>query len=114
MLSVDVYRDPMAVEPKILAGLSTRGLIACCVMAPPSILCVAGAALWAWPTALVAVALLVFDVVPAAWGFWRPEGLMPERWLAYWWRDAVGPRFIFFDGPAHVARGPRRPTIREK
>lgn len=114
MLSVDVFRDPMASEPRILAGLTTRGLAAVCVMVPPSALCVAGAVLWNWPTELVAVILLAVDILPALWGFWRPEGLKPERWLTYAWRDIAGPRFIYFDGPARLTRGPGKPTIRER
>lgn len=114
MLTVDVFKDPMAVEPRILAGLTTRGLAACCIMVPPSALCVVGLVLWGWSAQIVAVVLLLVDDLPALWGFWRPEGLKPERWLAYAWRDWAGPRFIFFDGPAHVARSPRRPSIRER
>ena len=114
MLSVDVFRDPMRGEPKILAGQTSRSLISWCIMLPPSALCVYGAVKWGWSTSIVAVILILVDALPALWGFWRPEGLMPERWLSYAWRDWMGPRFIYFDGPAHVGRGPSRPTIREK
>ncbi len=122
MLQMPVYMEITQIEPKVLLGLSWRRLAACAVMV------VFGGGVWlllcggelglpfggrlSTDLAMPVVSLVV---VPAAlWGFWRPKGLKPERYLAYVARHALSPARLFLDGAARPVRGKARPSVRER
>lgn len=104
----------MDYEPKILWGMTSREWKAVLVGVPYSALLIAAAIVLDWSPQLVAIPGLIVDAPLALWCLWRPMGLKPEQWIAYAWRDAAGPRFIFFGGPAHARRGQKKPTIDER
>lgn len=122
MLQMPVYMEITQIEPKVLLGLSWRKLAACVVMG------VLGGGMWllmcggslglpfgGQVSTDLAMPVVSLVVVPAAlWGFWRPKGLKPERYLAYVARHATSPARLFLDGPARPVRAKVRPSVRER
>lgn len=91
-LEMKVYRDPLRYEAKAMFGLTWRQLGALAMAIP-----IAGGlyALAVWlliehrgatfeEATNAAMVLLVALFLPfAVWGWYRPHGLKPERWLPY-------------------------------
>jgi hypothetical protein len=113
-LQMPVYKEINAVEPKVFKGLSWRQWLAALVMA------VLGGGVWLVCSLLLGqedlgqLLVLVVCIPPAAYGWWRPKGLKPERYLPYLWRYHLGRRQWFYDGPARSSRFSRRATLRER
>lgn len=49
----------------------------------------------------------------ALWGWWRPKGLKPERYLGYMLRQRFGPRVYLLESYV-PARFPGKPSLKEK
>ncbi|GDY90344.1 hypothetical protein MCC01971_19620 [Bifidobacteriaceae bacterium MCC01971] len=49
----------------------------------------------------------------ALWGWRRPKGLKPERYLGYMLRQCFGPK-VYLLAPYVPARFPGKPLLREK
>ena len=49
----------------------------------------------------------------ALWGWWRPKGLKPERYLGYMLRQRFGPKVYPLE-PHVPARFPGKPSLKEK
>lgn len=122
MLQMPVYLEITQIEPKVLLGLSWRKLAACAVMVVFGggvwlLLCggALGLPIGGRVSTDLAMPVVSLVVVPAAlWGFWRPKGLKPERYLAYVARHATSPARLFLDGPARPVRAKARPSVRER
>ena len=122
VLQMPVYGEITRIEPKVLLGLSWRTLAACAVMG------VVGGGVWLLlcggalglpfggrVSTDLAMPVVSLVVAPAAlWGWWRPKGLKPERYLVYVARHAMSPARLFMDGPARPVRAKRKPSVRER
>ena len=114
-LQMPVYKELNSVEPKVMAGMTWRQWAAATGMA------VLGGGSWAVCSLLLhqddvgQIIVLVVCIPFAAYGWWRPKGMKPERYLPYLWRwYGSGQRRIYHDGPAAGARCAKKPTIRER
>jgi hypothetical protein len=90
-LEVQVYKDIRAYEPKVLFGMSWRQIGAVASGA------VVGGVIYAavavvfhstgssWSAATNWAVYVTFPLLMpfAAWGWWRPKGLKPERYIGY-------------------------------
>lgn len=104
-LEMKVYREVQAYEAKVMFGRSWRQLGALALGVP---LATAGFATIAfalhstgstWENATNLAMWVIFPVlIPvAAWGWWRPKGLKPERYIRYVIRHYVNGKVIRYD-----------------
>ena len=98
MLQMRVYKEIANVEAKVMWGLGWRQLAAAACM-----LVLGGGSY------LLFVVCLPF----ALWGWWRPKGLKPERYLGYMLRQRFGPKVYPLE-PHVPARFPGKPSLKEK
>ncbi len=109
-LEMRVYEELTQVNPKVLAGLTFRQLLAVILMAAV----VAGVAvpMWLWGDRELISWMVIPAVAPiAAWGWWKPMGLRLEVWLRHFLRFRLGPRKAVYAnhqvwGSAPVADAP--------
>ena len=115
MLQMPVYGEITRIEPKVLLGLSWRKLAACAVMGVVGGGVALGLPFGGRVSTDLAMPVVSLVVAPAAlWGWWRPKGLKPERYLVYVARHAMSPARLFMDGPARPVRAKRKPSVRER
>ena len=57
--------------------------------------------------------LFVVCLPPALWGWWRPKGLKPERYLGYMLCQRFGRNFHTLEN-LEPARWPAKPSLRER
>lgn len=113
MLQMHVYRELNTLEPKVLWGLSWRQILASVLLA------VFGGGTWAILYFLNLSDLgtyVAFAVcVPiAAFGWWRPQGLKPEKYFKYVFRHTAGQTVYLIDGKPQTAKISRKPKYGEK
>lgn len=115
-LQMPVYREISQIEAKVLLGSSWRQLAAIVPLAAINGgLCalffyVNGALdITTWQMFILFVVALPF----ALFGWWRPHGMMPERFIGYVWRHYWGKNLYFLDGEARQCRVSAHPTIKE-
>ncbi|OZG62487.1 MULTISPECIES: PrgI family protein [Bifidobacterium] len=99
-LQMRVYKEIHGVEAKVQWGMSWRQMLAGALM-----LVVGGGETFVFfwllhQTNLGAALLFVVCAPLAAWGWWRPKGLMPEKYAVYVLRHKFGSNLLFRDGPA--------------
>lgn len=90
-LEVQVYKDVRAYEAKIMFGMSWRqlGAAAAALVLGGGIYAAVTLALHgagqSWNSATTWAMYAMFPVlIPlAAWGWWRPKGLKPEKYIGY-------------------------------
>lgn len=110
-LQMPVYREISAIESKVFLGMSWRQLLAAVLLAV-----VGGGTffpLWllaGWPTSAAMYVVFPPCVPIAMWGWWRPKGLKPEKYLKYVARHMLGRNLWFLDGPAGPFRVSARTT----
>lgn len=114
-LQMPVYLELTTIEPKVFFGLSWRKLAAVAAMT------IVGGGLFALlvfvcgVTTNLAMYLIVPVILPVAlWGFWRPKGLKPEKYLVYVVRHLTSPAVLFLDGPARPSSMPAKPSVKER
>ena len=98
MLQMHVYREVSTLEPKVMWGLSWRQILA------SALLLVLGGGAWflfyfvlgAEDLGMYAVCLLCMPV--AAFGWWRPAGLKPEKYARFVLRHTAGQTVYLLDG----------------
>ncbi|OZG59325.1 PrgI family protein [Bifidobacterium tissieri] len=113
-LQMPVYREISSIESKVFLGLSWRQLLAAVVLA---VVC-GGGYLLLWIVAGLPSDLCMYLVFPpgipiAMWGWWRPRGLMPERYARYLWRHYAHRNVYLLDGPSRRFVTPARPSLKE-
>ena len=104
-LEMKVYREVRAYEAKVMFGLSWRQLGALAVGIPLAGGLFAGIAYalhqtgQSWDDATDAAMWVIFPIlIPvAAWGWWRPKGLKPERFIGYLIRYYLFRKVITYD-----------------
>ncbi|THG24544.1 PrgI family protein [Bifidobacterium pseudolongum] len=114
-LQMPVYLELTTIEPKVFFGLSWRKLAAVAAMVILGggvFVALVFGAHWTTSLAMYAVAPVVLPF--ALFGFWRPKGLMPEKYLKYVVAHLTSPAVLFLDGPAHVTATPSKPSIKER
>jgi hypothetical protein len=114
-LQMPVYREISSIESKVFMGLSWRQLLAAVVLA---VVC-GGGYLLLWlglrvPDDLAMYMVFVPGLPVAMWGWWRPKGLMPERYIVYVWRHYTSRNIYLLDGPARPSHAAARPSIKER
>ncbi|MBT1160926.1 PrgI family protein [Bifidobacterium sp. SO1] len=111
-LQMRVYKEVSNVEAKVMLNLSWRQMLAAALM-----LAVGGGEafvfFWLLKQPDLGTYLLFAVCVPfAAWGWWRPKGLKPERYAVYVLRHAMGQSVYLRDGrPARTRTG--KPSMNE-
>lgn len=120
-LEMKVFKEIHGYEARVLFGLSWRQLGALAVGFPLSCGLFAALSIWlhslghAWQNATnVAMWPMFLILVPAAaWGWWRPKGLMPERFIGYLIRHYLARKVIHYDdiyrSRAHPQRAGHQP-----
>ena len=117
VLQMPVYREITAIEPRVFLGLSWRQL-ACAV--PLALENTGLASLFFyvnqdWNITTWQMALMFVVSLPlAALGWWRPQGLMPEKYFGYVWRHYWSKNLYFRDGDARDVRVGLKSTIKER
>lgn len=113
-LQMPVYKELNSVEPKVMAGMTWRQWAAVIGMGA------LGGGSWAVCSLLLhqddlgQIIVLLVCIPFAAYGWWRPLGLKPEKYLPYLWRWYMGGGHrIYHDGPAGRVRTGVRPSIKE-
>lgn len=112
-LQMRVYKEVSNIEAKVMLNLSWRQMLAAALM---GVIGGGEAFLFFWVLEqpdLGTYLLFAVCVPVAAWGWWRPKGLKPERYMAYVLRHAMGPSVYLRDGRPS---GPRvgRPSVNER
>ncbi|PLS30109.1 PrgI family protein [Bifidobacterium margollesii] len=114
-LQMPVYREINLIEPKVMGGLTWRQWFAAAGMAALGGGSWAVLALWLHLDDVASLVVLAVCLPFAAFGWWRPSGLMPERWLPYAWAYWFGQRrFLYAGEAARPWRTPARPSMRER
>ena len=114
-LQMPVYRELKTIESKVFMGMSWCKLAAAAALA---VVC-GGGYLGLWlvlkvdPNAAM-YAIFVPGVPIAAWGWWRPKGLVPEKYLVYVLRHCTQNEVYTLDGPGRPYRTGAKPTIKER
>ncbi|GGI14712.1 hypothetical protein GCM10007377_12290 [Galliscardovia ingluviei] len=115
-LQMPVYREISQIEALVLLGLSWRQLAATVPMVVINgglcalFFAVNGALdITTWQMFVLFVVALPF----ALFGWWRPHGMMPERFIGYVWRHYWGKNLYFLDGEARSVRVSAKPTVKE-
>lgn len=112
-LEMKVFKDIGAYEPRPMFGLTWRQIAAVAVMV------IVGGGIFTLVTAVQmshgssmeaatngAMWLIWPVLVPAAfWGWWRPKGLKPERYLPFAVRDLVTKREVVYGNAADGSTG---------
>ncbi len=112
MLQMRVYKEIANVEAKVMWGLSWRQLAAAGCM----LVLGGGEAALFWSLELTDLGsyLLFLVCLPfALWGWWRPKGLKPERYLGYVLRQRFGLKVYLLE-PCTSARFSGKPSLKEK
>ena len=96
-LQMPVYRELTTIESKVFMGMSWRQCLAAVILA---IVCGGGyVGLW---------------LGLGIWGWVRPKGLMPEKYLKYILRHYTQREVYLLDGPGRPYRTGAKPTIKER
>ncbi|KFI46101.1 PrgI family protein [Bifidobacterium biavatii] len=115
MLMMPVYREISTIEPKVWLHMTWRQLLALTLM---GVLCGGSfVCLWflaGWDPNVVMYVEVPLMIPFAAYGWWRPMGLMPEKYVGYMWRHYMGRHLWFFDGPATPVRRAHKPSMKER
>lgn len=112
-LQMPVYKELTHIEPKVFMGLSWRQWVAVAGMV------VVGGGAWVLcrfvlPLQSASTLVMFLACMPfAAFGWWRPNGLKPERYLPYLLRWHTGQHRWFIDGDAEPVTRPRRSPVKE-
>lgn len=106
MLSHPVHKDLTKYQAKIAGGLTARSL-AFTAMAVGSSVAVG---LYSWFVLGIdfdSVSWVAYGLSVPFWalGFWRPLGMVPERWLPLWWRHETEPRITYGTGRRYEGLG---------
>ncbi|OZG60726.1 MULTISPECIES: PrgI family protein [Bifidobacterium] len=114
-LQMPVYREISAIESKVFMGHSWRQL---CAIVLLTVVC-GGLYFMLWvvvglPDNLCMYIVFVPGVPIAAWGWWRPKGLLPEKYLGYVVRHYLGNNLYLLGGRAQDYRTSARPSIKER
>ena len=104
-LEMKVYREVQAYEAKVMFGRSWRQLGALALGVPLAAAGFAAIAFalhstgstWENATNLAMWVILPVLIPVAAWGWWRPKGLKPERYIRYVIRHYVNGKVICYD-----------------
>lgn len=112
-LQMRVYKEIASVEAKVMWGLSWRQLAAATCM-----LVLGGGQVFVFCVLLkqtdIGSCLLFVVCLPfALWGWWRPKGLKPERYLGFMVRQLVGVRVYTLE-PLESQRFPHKPSLKER
>lgn len=114
-LQMPVYREISTIESKVFLGMSWRQLGAAVLLA---VVCgggFAGLVLGLRMSTNAAMYLVFIPGLPiAAWGWVRPKGLKPERYLKYVWRHYTSREIYTLDGPGRRVTAPAKPTVKER
>lgn len=115
MLMMPVFREISTVEPKVWLHMTWRQLLSLTLMA---VLCGGSyVALWllaGWDPNVIMYLEFPLMVPLAAYGWWRPMGLMPEKYMHYMWRHLSGQHLWLMDGPARRFRRSHKPSMKER
>lgn len=111
-LEMKVFKEIGSYEPKPMFGLTWRQLAAVTVMGTLGGGLFAAGTMWALAagadtsTATSAAMWLIWPVLlPAAvWGWWRPQGLKPEKFLSFALREAVMVKEVVYGRAAEPGR----------
>lgn len=115
MLQMPVYREVSTVEPKVFFGMTWRQCLAAGLMTTLGI----PLYLLLWlklgiPSGQANWAVMPIALPLAAYGWWRPKGLKPEKYLVYVIRHWTTPRTLLQDGPAAAPASPSKPSMKER
>ena len=114
-LQMPVYREISTIESKVFMGMSWRQCLAAIVLA---VVCGGGyLGMWlglGWDPNLCMYLIFPPGLPIAAWGWARPKGLMPEKYLKYVWRHYVTREIYTLDGPSRPFKTTGKPSINER
>ncbi|MBS5294396.1 MULTISPECIES: PrgI family protein [Bifidobacterium] len=114
-LQMPVYRELTTIESKVFMGMSWRQCLAAVILA---IVC-GGGYVGLWLGLGMDPNLAMYLIFPpglpvAVWGWVRPKGLMPEKYLKYILRHYTQREVYLLDGPGRPYRTGAKPTIKER
>lgn len=114
-LQMPVYRELTTIESKVFMGMSWRQCLAAVILA---IVC-GGGYVGLWLGLGMDPNLAMYLIFPpglpvAIWGWARPKGLMPEKYLKYILRHYTQREVYLLDGPGRPYRTGAKPTIKER
>ena len=114
-LQMPVYRELTTIESKVFMGMSWRQCLAAVILA---VVC-GGGYVGLWLGLGVDPNLAMYLIFPpglpiAVWGWVRPKGLMPEKYLKYILRHYTQREVYLLDGPGRPYRTGAKPTIKER
>ena len=114
-LQMPVYLELSSIEAKVFMGMSWRQLAAAILLAVGCGDGYLALILFAGVDANLAMYVAFVPGVPiAAWGWVRPKGLKPERYMAYVVRHYTERGVWLLDGPARRVRLKSGPSLRER
>jgi hypothetical protein len=102
-LEMKVYGEIRAYEAKIISGLSWRQLI--CVLAGVPPLAASSALLWVHARDAIVYVDFVIMLPFAAWGWWRPKALKPEKFFPYIYQRYAGKKVLRYEFRTSDAQG---------
>lgn len=114
-LQMPVYRELTTIESKVFMGMSWRQCLAAVILAG---VC-GGGYIGLWLGLGMDPNLAMYLIFPpglpvAIWGWVRPKGLMPEKYLKYILRHYTQREVYLLDGPGRPYRTGAKPTIKER
>lgn len=114
-LQMPVYRELTTIESKVFMGMSWRQCLAAVILA---VVC-GGGYIGLWFGLGMDPNLAMYLIFPpglpvAIWGWVRPKGLMPEKYLKYILRHYTQREVYLLDGPGRPYRTGAKPTIKER
>ena len=102
-LQMPVYRELTTIESKVFMGMSWRQCLAAVILVIVGV------------DPNLAMYLIFPPGLPiAVWGWVRPKGLMPEKYLKYILRHYTQREVYLLDGPGRPCRAGAKPTIKER
>lgn len=92
MIQIGIHKDIInEYQEKIIAGLSTRKLIACGIAFPlGALIAWVLSTCWQAPTEIIAVIVICVSIPIWYLGFFRPHDMDPERYLELWIQSRFG------------------------
>jgi hypothetical protein len=102
-LEMKVYGEIKAFEAKVIARLSWRQLIS--VLAGVPFLALTSVLLWFHAREAIVYVDFIVMLPFAAWGWWRPRELKPEKFFPYIYQRYAGKKVLRYEFHERQAQG---------